>query len=421
MPKHRYRIRIAANGPREVAVTTGRSTCKTPAQEDVLDRPTPRTEILAMKRRSSRGQTTLPGESFTSPDVFDREHERIFRRSWLLAGHVSQLAVAGAYFTFDVGGESAIVLRDADGTIRAFHNHCRHRGSRLCAETSGRLGTVIRCPYHAWTYGLDGALRAVPAMADVAGFDPTRFPLHRVAVATCGGFVFVNFSADAAPLVEGVPALADRFARRDTSTLRSVRTIEYEIAANWKLVFHNFSECYHCPTVHPLLNALTPFRNVDNDFEDGPVLGGPMWMTNPDGSMTIGGERCAPPLPGLSEGERGRVYYYTVFPGAFVSFHPDYVLVHRACPLAIDRTRIVCDWYFDAAAITTSGFDPEPAVAFWDLTNRQDWTLCENTQRGVASHAWTPGPYSELESQLAAFDRHYLRVMDDGSARRRRR
>lgn len=369
-----------------------------------------------MKPRTSFGQTTLPGGYFTSPEIFAEEQERIFLHSWLLAGHVSQLAEAGAYFTFDVERESAIVLRDADGNVRAFHNHCRHRGSRLCTEAAGSLGAAIRCPYHAWTYDLDGALRAVPMMADVAGFDPARHSLHPVAVELCGGFVFVNFAAQPPSLAEALPELGSRLARRDASPLRSVRTIAYEIAANWKLVFHNFSECYHCPIVHPLLNALTPFRNADNDLEDGPVLGGPMRMTNADGSMTIGGDRCAPPLPGLSDSEHGRVYYYTVFPSAFVSFHPDYVLVHRAQPLATDRTRIVCDWYFDAAVIAAPGFDPKPAVAFWDLTNRQDWELCENTQRGVASRAWTPGPYSELESQLAAFDRHYLRAMDDGPA-----
>jgi Rieske 2Fe-2S family protein len=165
--------------------------------------------------------------------------------------------------------------------------------------------------------------------------------------------------------------------------------------------------------VHPLLNKLTPFRNSENDLEEGPVLGGPMWMTNPEGSMSIGGARCAAPFETLSAEERARVYYYTVFATAFISFHPDYVLVHRALPLAIDRTRIVCDWYFHPDAIAKPGFDPSPAIEFWDLTNRQDWTLCENTQRGVASRAWTPGPYSELESQLAAFDRQYLRTMGE--------
>lgn len=365
-----------------------------------------------MKKRTSFGQRTLAREYFASPEVFRLERERIFRRSWLLVGHVSQLDGPGRYFLFELDRESVIVLRDAGGSIRAFHNHCRHRGSRLCREASGRLGASIQCPYHAWTYGLDGALRTVPTMTDVAGFDAADYPLHRVALETWQGFIFVNLERDPPSFAEALPALVGKFPHRRAEELRSVHTADYDVAANWKLIFHNFSECYHCPTVHPQLNRLTPFRNSENDLDDGAVLGGPMWMTNPEGSMTIGGARCAAPFAALSAEERARVYYYTVFPSAFVSFHPDYVLVHRAQALAIDRTRVECDWYFHPDAIAAPGFDPKPAIEFWDMTNRQDWELCENAQLGVTSLAWQPGPYSELESQLAAFDRHYLRIMN---------
>lgn len=369
-----------------------------------------------MKRRTSFGQHTLGREYFTSAEIFDAERERIFYRSWMLAGHVSELESPGSYFLFEIDRESVIVLRDGAGEVRAFHNHCRHRGSRLCRDAKGSLGASITCPYHAWTYGLDGALRAVPAMSDVAGFRAADFPLHRVALGIWQGFVFVNLAADPVPFAEAMAALVDKFPHRNAGGLRSVHQKVYEVEANWKLFFHNFSECYHCPTVHPLLNQLTPFRNSENDLDEGPVLGGPMSMTNPEGSMTMGGARCATPFATLSAEERARVYYYTVFPSAFVSFHPDYVLVHRAQALAIDRTRIVCDWFFHPDAIAAPGFDPEPAVAFWDLTNRQDWALCASAHLGVASRAWEPGMYSELESQLAAFDRHYLRVMGRGEA-----
>jgi Rieske 2Fe-2S family protein len=375
-----------------------------------------------MKKRTSFGQHTLAREYFTADEIFRSERERIFYRSWLLVGHVSQLEQSGSYFLFEIDRESVIVVRDGAGEIRAFHNHCRHRGSRLCQEAAGKLGNSILCPYHAWSYGLDGALRAVPAMTEVAGFDRADYPLHAVALENCGGFLFVNLAKNPAPFAESVPTLGQKFAHRQASELQSVHQEVYEVEANWKLFFHNFSECYHCPTVHPLLNKLTPFRNSENDLDEGPVLGGPMWMSNPEGSMTMGGERCAQPFAGLTAEERARVYYYTVFPSAFVSFHPDYLLVHRAKALAIDRTRIVCDWYFHPDAIAAPGFDPQPAIAFWDLTNRQDWELCANAYRGVTSRAWEPGPYSELESQVAAFDRQYLRVMggDDPPVRLRR-
>ncbi len=365
-----------------------------------------------MKPRTSFGQHTLPRDYFVSPEIFQAERERIFYRSWLLVGHVWQLDRPGSYFLFELDRESVIVLRDAAGEVRAFHNHCRHRGSRLCREASGSLGATIQCPYHAWTYGLDGALRAVPTMVDVAGFDPADYPLHRVALATWQGFIFINLDRNPPSFADAMPALVGKFEHRHADELRSVHQKIYDVEANWKLFFHNFSECYHCPTVHPLLNKLTPFRNSENDLDEGPVLGGPMSMTNPEGSMTMGGARCASPFAGLSPEERARVYYYTVFPSAFVSFHPDYVLLHRAHAISIDRTRIVCDWLFHPQAIAAPGFDPEPAIAFWDLTNRQDWELCANAYRGVTSRAWQPGPYSELESQVAAFDRHYLRVMN---------
>lgn len=385
-----------------------------------------------MTTRTAFGQHTLPREYFTSEEIFRTERERIFHRSWLLAGHVSQLERAGSYFRFDLDRESVIVLRDhaavvsgvgADGAaasesggeVRAFHNLCRHRGSRLCQEPTGTLGKAIQCPYHAWTYGLDGALRAAPNMHEVAGFERADHPLLPVAVEPWAGFLFISLAQQPAPFAEALAPLTPlttRFGAWRLEELRSVHSQVYEVEANWKLFFHNYSECYHCPTVHPHLNRLTPYRNSENDLAEGPVLGGPMWMANPEGSMTTSGERCAPPFAGLSPEQRGRVYYYTLFPSAFLSFHPDYVLVHRAQPLAMGRTRICCDWYFHPDAIAAPGFDPRPAIEFWDLTNRQDWELCANAHLGVVSDAWEPGPYSELESQLAAFDRQYLRALD---------
>jgi Rieske 2Fe-2S family protein len=371
-----------------------------------------------MKPRSAFGQHTLPGEYFTSEEIFRAERERIFGRSWLLAGHASQLPSPGSFFLFELERESVVVLRDADGGVRAFHNLCRHRGSRLCLEPHGHLGPAIQCPYHAWTYGLDGALRAAPNMAEVQGFDKRDYSLKPVALADWQGFLFVNLAPEPVPFAQALPALAGKFGPWRLPDLRTVHQIVYEVEANWKLFFHNYSECYHCPGVHPHLNKLTPYRNSENDLDEGPVLGGHMWMANPEGSMTSGGGRCALPFADLSAEEQGRVYYYTLFPSAFLSLAPDYVLVHRVQALGIARSRIFCDWLFHPQAIAAPGFDPQSAIDFWDLTNRQDWELCANAQKGVASDAWEPGPYSELESQLAAFDRQYLSALaPEGPAR----
>ena len=373
-----------------------------------------------MVQRTAYGQRTLAGEYFRSAEIFREERERIFFRRWLLTGHASQLSAPGSYYLFELDQESVVVLRDAEGRLRAFHNLCRHRGTRLCLEPVGALGKAFQCPYHAWTYELDGRLRAAPNMKDVAGFEAADHPLLPVALAEWQGLVFVSFAAQPEPFESALAGLAGRFERWDLGELRAVHRTVYEVEANWKLFFHNYSECYHCPNVHPHLNKLTPYRNTANDLDEGPVLGGPMWMTQPDGSMTLGGERCAPLIPGLGEGDRGHVRYYTLFPNAFLSFHPDYVLVHRSHSLSPASTRIVCEWFFHPHAIAAPGFDPQPAIDFWDLTNRQDWELCANAHKGVVSRAYVPGPYAEIESQLAAFDREYLRAMGRAPAVPRR-
>jgi glycine betaine catabolism A len=368
-----------------------------------------------MKPRSAHGQHALAAAYFDSDEIWRREHAQIFRQSWSLVGHVSDVPERGSYFLHEVGDDSVIVVRDDAGKIHAHHNVCRHRGTRLCSEARGQLDHALRCSYHAWTYALDGALQAAPHMQAVAGFDKAAWPLKRAALAEWRGFLFVNLAAEPQPFDSAMGALTGRFAHWPLEVLRSVHQAVYEVEANWKLLFHNFSECYHCPAVHPHLNKLTPYRNSENDLDEGAVLGGPMTMVNAGGSMTLygatHGARCAPTFTDLTAAECGRVYYYTLFPSAFLSLHPDYVMVHRAQPLAIGRTRVTCDWYFHPEAIAAPGFDPQPAIAFWDLTNRQDWALCENAARGMRSSAWTPGPYSELESQLAAFDRHYLRTL----------
>ena len=371
-----------------------------------------------MRRRTSHGQQTLAGDYFTSEEIFREERRRIFRDRWLYAGHVSQVAEPGQYFLFELDHESVIVVRDAKGALRAFHNFCRHRGTRLCLEGHGSVAAGIQCPYHAWTYNLDGTLRAAPNMTDVPGFDKAEYPLVPAQLAEREGLVFVRLGSSPRALEDELPTLDGRFARWRIPELRSVHQTVYEVEANWKLFFHNYSECYHCPNVHPHLNQLTPYKNTENDLDEGPVLGGKMWMQDSDGSMTIGGARCAPLLPGLADSDRGHVLYYTLFPSMFLSLHPDYVLVHRAQSLSPKHTRIFCDWFFHPEAIALLEFDPQPALDFWDLTNRQDWELCANAQKGVSSLAYEPGPYAEIESQLAAFDREYLRAMGGEPARR---
>jgi Rieske 2Fe-2S family protein len=354
---------------------------------------------------------TLERQWYCSPDVFAEERERIFAASWCAVTREERLPRAGDFVTHEVAGESIIVTRDNSGAVRAYYNICRHRGTRLCAESAGRFNGSIQCPYHAWTYGLDGALLAARNMQSVPEFERAGYPLHEIAVATFDGFVFVNLARIPEPFANGLGSIMRRFARWNTGALRVAREVTYELACNWKLVFQNYSECYHCPLVHPQLDKLSPSDSGRNDLTEGPVLGGYSELRDGAASLTASGAPAGPPVGTVSGDDLSRSYYYTVFPSLLLSLHSDYVMVHFVTPLSADRTRVVCAWLFDPATIAAPGFDPSDVAEFWDLTNRQDWHVNELTQLGVSSRAYEPGPYANQEGLLAAFDRHYTGIM----------
>jgi phenylpropionate dioxygenase-like ring-hydroxylating dioxygenase large terminal subunit len=368
------------------------------------------------------GGKTLPQRYFVSPEIFAKEQERVFSRQWLLVGHESQIAKAGDYFVAEVAGESLIIVRGPSGAgsaIRAFYNVCRHRGTRVCEKASGHAAT-LQCPYHAWTYGLDGRLIGAPHMDQVPEFQKTKYSLHPVNLGIWEGFILVNLAEDAMPLEEWFAPLAGKFSHWTLSRLRSVKRVEYDVRANWKLMFENYSECYHCPGVHPMLSKVSPYDSAENDLTEGPFLGGFMRI-NQGRSLTMSGNACAlridhPPSPGYGgageqDEERERVFYYSIFPNMLLSMHPEYVMVHQLWPQSPERTLIVCDWFFHPDAPERDGFNPQDAIEFWDITNKQDWHVCELSQQGIASRAYEPGPYSSRESIPAAWDREYLRYL----------
>lgn len=348
------------------------------------------------------GTTTLPQKFFVSPEVFAEEQETIFARQWMLAGRADELAGAGDYKLVELAGESIIVVRDKDGDLRGFYNVCRHRGSRLCEKAAGHL-SAIQCPYHAWTYSLDGRLIGAPDMN--AAFDKTAYSLAPVNLGVWEGFIFINLAASPASLENWFAPLAGKFAEWNLSELRRTNRIDYGIKANWKLMFQNYSECYHCSGVHPELTKLSPSDSAENDLCEGPFLGG--FMTVDAGrSLTSSGKACALPIA-----DRGshRVFYYSIFPNMLLSLHPDYVMVHTLRPISSERTNISCEWFFNPRAFERDDFNPDDAVGFWDVVNRQDWHVCELSQQGISSRAYQPGPYSPRESIPAAWDREYLR------------
>lgn len=355
------------------------------------------------------GAKTLPQRYFVSPEIFAREQEAIFSNQWVLIGHQSQIAKAGDYFVQEVAGESLIVVRDQKGTIRGFYNVCRHRGTRLCEDQSGH-SSAIQCPYHAWTYALDGRLIGAPHMDGVQGFNKAEHSLHAINLGLWEGFIFVNLADAPTPLEEWFAPLAGRFTHWNLPELKSAKRIEYDVRTNWKLIFENYSECYHCPGVHPMLAKLTPYDSAENDLSEGPFLGGFMPITKGK-SLTMSGNACALPVGDIKREDHARVFYYSIFPNMLLSMHPDYVMVHQLWPKSPERTLILCDWFFHPQAIERADFHPDDAVEFWDMTNRQDWHVCELSQLGIKSRAYHPGPYSPRESIPAAWDREYLQYV----------
>ena len=357
--------------------------------------------------RPLREASTLPGPLFSDPAVYEREVERLFRRSWQCIGREEEIAGPGAFRTVEVAGSGVLVLRNRQGELKAFHNVCRHRGTRLVEEAEGNGLARLLCPYHAWTYDLDGRLLGTPHMQDAKGFDRAKSGLYPVALRTWRGFVFVNLSPKPEPLERTLGGLIARTANYPLESLRRTHRVVYEIAANWKLVVQNANECYHCPGVHPQLVKITPYRSGEEDLRTGPVFGG--WMDFVDGvrSATLSGTTTRAPFPGLSPEDLRRVYYYVLYPSNFLSLFPDYATFDWFVPLGPDRTRLIFDVY-----VHRDEPDPaEDAMEFWEMTNRQDWHICEMAHLGSKTAAYFQGRYSSEEEVVHLVDRYYLRRM----------
>lgn len=355
---------------------------------------------------------TLEGHYYTSEQVYRAECDQIFAQQWFVAGRAEQIPNAGDYFLVNWLNESAIVVRDRSGVIRAHHNVCRHRGTRMCEAERGQFSGTIQCPYHAWTYALDGRLVAARQMGDVEGFDKADYPLFSVALAEWEGFILLNFAQQPKPFEQAYAPLINKWPDWQMPKLRVAATVTYDVAANWKLIVQNYSECYHCPLIHPALVELSPPTSGRNDLDEGPFLGGYMDLNADIHTMAMnGGTITRPPVGDVHGADLHHVYYYSLFPNMLLSLHPDYVMFHTLWPTAPGRTKIVCEWLFDPELMKQPGFDASDAVEFWDMTNQQDWRVSELTQLGVGSRVFTPGPYAQSEGLLAAFDRYYLKQM----------
>jgi len=342
----------------------------------------------------------LPPEAYTSDAFFAVEKERLFAQAWVFAGFAHELAKAGDAVPVTVAGQPLVLLRDRDGGMRAFHNVCRHRGA-LLVDAPGNVGRVITCPYHAWAYGLDGALRTTPHFAgpdrhEHPGLDRARMGLKSVRAALWQDWIFVNPSGTAGDFADFIAPLARRLESVDLAHMTAVATVDMgEVRTNWKFLMENFIEPYHVQYVHkttteqPLADHAT--------FIDGHCLGSVVEIKNKNGGggdQKSGGETLATDS-----------WYLTLFPNFVLGrYHPDQIGVHLNEPIAPDRTR-------QRRVIYHTGEDTLPPEAvdglarLWRKVHEEDHAICERLQRGRASAAAADGGVlsPHWEDSLARF------------------
>ncbi|MEV8309540.1 aromatic ring-hydroxylating dioxygenase subunit alpha [Streptomyces flavidovirens] len=336
---------------------------------------------------------TLPGDCYTDPDIFRLEQEHIFESMWFCVARSSELARPGAFKTVEVGRESILVTRSRDHSVRAFFNVCRHRGAKLCTEESGEVKRAFQCPYHAWTYDLQGKLIAAPNLTKMPDVGRTEYGLVNVHVREWLGYVWVCL-ADNPPSFEedvigdvvarlGDVAMIDQYGIAD---LEVGRRIVYDVKANWKLIIENFMECYHCATIHPELTEVLP------EFADGYaaqyfVGHGAEFGADVKG-FTVDGSEGLDRIPTVSA---DRQYFaITVRPQVFINLVPDHVIFHRMYPVSADRTIVECDWLY-LKDVVDSGKDVSHSVELFDRVNRQDFDACERCQPAMSSRLYAKG------------------------------
>ena len=388
-------------------------------------------------------ERSLPGRSYTSEAEFARERDQVLLPGWFCAGRADGLTEPGCYLTADVCGESIIVTRTGDGGLAGYYNLCRHRGSRLVPQpisrefaarpptggepaagpptggpaAGGRFDGSIRCPYHAWTYGLDGTLRAAPFLPGLREHR-AALSLHRVDVAAWGGFVFARLEPPAAPgpadpLEATLGEIPARVAAYPLADLRTGARLRYDVAANWKVILENYNECYHCGPVHPELCELVPaFRRGGGGLDWAAGIPHRPGAT----TFTTAGTTRRAPFPGLSEAERTRHFGELVLPNLMLSLSADHVAAFTLWPRSAGQTTVLCDFLFHPAELARPDFDPSDAAGFWDLVNRQDWSICEQVQDGMGSRRFSVGYLAPMEQPSADIGRYVAARLGPGGS-----
>lgn len=354
----------------------------------------PRPDLYNGLRRT---EPTLPARQYYERDAFEAELAAIWYRNWVHVCRAGDLDGPKSFRTVRIGTQEVLILRDEDGRLRAFHNTCRHRGSALCTEESGRMkGRLIVCPYHAWSYSLKGDLIRAPSKALPADFSREDYRLYPVAIEEWRGFVFVNLAEKPErTAAETFDAASVDLSNWPLEKLAVGHRYRKVMACNWKIFWENFNECLHCPGVHPELSQLVPIygrglmarhddpdwaRHADNDSPEyaGGLRGGAeTWSRD--------GKVHGAVFPDVTDAERAAGQAYaTHLPSMFVVGHVDYVRTVRLLPLGPEETELTAEWYFPADAMPDAEAI-DNIVSFGKLVLDQDAGICEVNQRGLRS------------------------------------
>lgn len=413
-----------------------------------VDSPLNLSEKAAALAAEYRPGWSLPGPFYSDDVVYRADLERIWRTGWLFAGHSCEIPKPGDYFTLEVDADSIIVLRAEDDTIRGFHNVCRHRGSLICTESAGHAKKLV-CPYHQWTYGLDGNLLACRGMPEE--FDKSGFPLKQVHVREFEGLIYLSLAespSDPEPAAQLISSLARPQGFRKAKV---AKVVDYLVKANWKLVWENNRECYHCNVNHPqYIKANFDHYNADDTTpriqqqidaalkRNEQKLGAAGLATThkrtgmtsfPDAENNIwysanrtplvdsyvtesmDGKQVAPLMGDYREPLPDTLRMRTL-PNFWNHSSCDHGVSTRLLPLGPQLTSVRVWWLVDAKAVEGRDYQLEKLIPFWQLTSEQDWEICERQQRGINSSAYSPGPYSTYkEYNVDGFVRWYMKSL----------
>lgn len=359
---------------------------------------------------------TLPRAAYVSPDWYAREMATIWSRHWVCAGRADDLASA-TMRAVQVGPASVILARLPDGTLRAYHNTCRHRGAEICRGERA-AGKLITCPYHAWAYAADdGRLMSTAHAHPTEDFRREDHGLCPVALREWAGFIFLSLAAAPPDLRGDIPlSTLDNWPMAD---LRTGHRWDQVLDCNWKVFWENYSECLHCPGIHPELCDMVPIYRegvmAPNERQDWtPGAGGQAQLKPGAESWTMSGAPCGPAFPGLTPEERQAGYtFVTLWPSAFVVAHVDYVRSVRLAPLGPDRTRLVAEWHFAPETLAQPGFDAARVAEFAKIVLAQDAEACEMNQRGLLSPVWDRGRLMPEEYEIHRFHDWVRSEMED--------